>query len=815
MRLKEIFLSKKQLKEVQELQHRLQSEISSATHFVKKIEKGELDTPYPGLESDEVDNASLPGSLISMRNQLIKLNQVEEERKWATEGLNKFVEILRQQHSLEEMCFQIISNLIKHIGANQGNIYLADHDKRELELKACYAYDRKKFIEQRFEFGEGIIGQVFLEKQSQLLLNVPEDYIKITSGLGEATPNSIVIVPLKVNEEVQGIIELASFNRFEPYHVEFLERLGENIASSVASLKINEKTKRLLQQSQQQAEELRTQEEEMKQNMEEMQSTQEELARKEAESQSLLAALSEAYYVAELDKNGTIISTNKLLGSIIKGNEGEKVNGKSYDEFIQSDEKDLKEVLLSVFEGVSVSRNAFHKFGIGRKWFYETFSPIYDSQKRIVKLLLIAADVTQNKEQELELKEMQERLSQNLEDLQKQSEEIEKRNLKLERFRKLQLQLTKNKSFKTGNWENALHLMLATLGKELKIARVSFWRLNETGTQIDNEGLFTYQEDGYTLPDLKLEEKDYPEYFKALKSEVTIAAKDALKDKATSEFAEGYLKPLGIGAMLDVPFFYEGELLGVFCCEHIGGQRKWQNEDIDFVKSLSDLATNVWGIHLQNAQKALIEEEKGRMESFINSSDDKIFILDTKARIVQVNKGVKDYYLEHGVEIQNGMSIYQVINKEDRDDTKLRVDKALAGETTTVEKQYQFKGIDAFFERTMFPILSGSEIIGVGIIARDISTQRQLQEEMKMKNEELQASEEKLKQNLEELTTTQEMLKERNKEIEKIREKEKARADHSIQAQTKMMEKFMKKAKLREAELMEKIKDLSNNNANK
>ena len=805
MRLKEIFSSQKRLKEVQELQQRLQSEISSATHFVKKIEKGELEIPYPGLETEEIDAASLPGSLISMRNQLIKLNEVEAQRKWATDGLTKFVEILRQQHSLEEMCFQIISNLIKHIKANQGNIYLADYEKKSLELKACYAYDRKKFIEQTFEFGEGIIGQVFLEKQSQLLLNVPEDYVKITSGLGEASPRSIVIVPLKVNEEVQGIIELASFNQFEPYHVEFLEKLGENIASSVASLKINEKTKRLLQQSQQQAEELRTQEEEMKQNMEEMQSTQEELARKEAESQSLLAALSEAYYVAEIDRNGTVISANELFGNLIQ----EKLNGKNYDTLIQSDEKEMAEVLASVLDGVSSSRISFYKFGSGKKWFYETFSPIYDNQKRIIKLLLIAADITQNKEQELELKEIQERLSDNLEDLQKQSEEIEKRNLKLEHFRTLQLQLTKNKELKTGNWPNALQLMLTTLSKELKIGRVSFWRLNKTGTHIDNEGLFLHAEDAYTLPDLQLKENDYPEYFKALKSEVTIVAKDALTDKATAEFAEGYLKPLGIGAMLDIPFFYEGELLGVFCCEHIGGQREWQNEDIDFVKSISDLATNVWGVYLQNQQKVLIEEEKARMESFINSSNDKIFILDTKSRIVQVNKGVRDFYSQNNVEIKNGISIYQVIAKEDRADTKIRVDKALAGETTTVEKRYRFKGIDAFFERTMFPIFSGSDIIGVGIIARDVSTQKQLQEEMKTKNEELLASEEELRQNLEELTTTQEMLRERNKEIEKIREKEKARADHSIQAQTKMMERFMKKAKLREAELMAKIKELT------
>lgn len=424
MKLKELFSSQKHLKQATELQSKLHNEILSATHFVKKIEEGVLDIPYPGLETTEIDKASLPGSLISMRNQLVRLNKIEEERKWATEGISKFVEILRQQHSLEEMCFQIISNLIAHLGANQGNIYLADYEKEVLELKACYAYDRKKFIEQSFEFGEGMIGQVFLEKQSQLLLNVPEGYVKITSGLGEATPRSIVIIPLKVNEEVQGIIEIASFNKFETYHVEFLEKLGENIASSVASLKVNERTKKLLQQSQQQAEILRTQEEEMMQNLEEMQSTQEELARKEAESEGILAAISESYYVAELDINGAILSANALLTNMIQSKNEDKPNGKKFDEFIQSDEKNIPEVLSSVLIGASVTRNAYYDDSTGKRWFHETFSPIYDNQGRILKLLMIATDTTLNKEQELAMREMQERLQQNMEELQASEEEL-------------------------------------------------------------------------------------------------------------------------------------------------------------------------------------------------------------------------------------------------------------------------------------------------------------------------------------------------------------------------------------------------------
>ena len=112
---------------------------------------------------------------------------------------------------------------------------------------------------------------------------VPQNYVLITSGLGEASPAEVLIVPLKVNDCIEGIIELASFNEFADHEIAFVERLAENIASSISSVKINARTKQLLEASQQQAEELRSQEEEMRQNMEELAATQEEMGRKEQE----------------------------------------------------------------------------------------------------------------------------------------------------------------------------------------------------------------------------------------------------------------------------------------------------------------------------------------------------------------------------------------------------------------------------------------------------------------------------------------------------------------------------------------------------
>ncbi len=111
------------------------------------------------------------------------------------------------------------------------------------------------------------------------MTKVPQDFVRITSGLGDALPRNILVVPLKLEEQVYGVIELAAFDLLKPYQVAFVERLGESIAANIAGVKDKDRTEALLSSTQQQAEEMRAQEEEMRQNMEELSATQEEMQR--------------------------------------------------------------------------------------------------------------------------------------------------------------------------------------------------------------------------------------------------------------------------------------------------------------------------------------------------------------------------------------------------------------------------------------------------------------------------------------------------------------------------------------------------------
>jgi putative methionine-R-sulfoxide reductase with GAF domain len=210
----------------------------------------------------------------------------DEKRQWASNGIAKFSDILRTQYTNSQLMFDsIISNLVKYVGANQGGLFLMEGEKGEeqLRLVALYAYERKKYLAKTVALGEGVLGQSALEKSLVYLKEIPMNYVTITSGLGGAVPRSLVVVPLLLNDEVYGVIELASFKEFEGFEREFIQRIGESIASTVSTVRINDRTKTLLEELQQQTEEMKSQEEEMRQNMEELVATQEEMQRKERE----------------------------------------------------------------------------------------------------------------------------------------------------------------------------------------------------------------------------------------------------------------------------------------------------------------------------------------------------------------------------------------------------------------------------------------------------------------------------------------------------------------------------------------------------
>ena len=265
---------------------RLTNSLKQAVSFTRKVAQGEPGIEWSGINHDNrsANQATLAGELIRMREQMEQVRGDDQKQLWTTEGLSRVAEITRQHQSdVQLLSDQLLTYLVRYLKANQGMFFFWEEGKQHLVLASCHAYDKKKFIEQQIAPGEGLVGQTFLEQETTHLTEIPPSYMDITSGLGKASPTSLLLVPLKVNEQTIGILELASFGTFAEHTIAFLEEAGEIIASSVATAQLNQQTQSLLAQSQQQAEEMRAQEEEMRQNVEELKATQEEMERKAQE----------------------------------------------------------------------------------------------------------------------------------------------------------------------------------------------------------------------------------------------------------------------------------------------------------------------------------------------------------------------------------------------------------------------------------------------------------------------------------------------------------------------------------------------------
>lgn len=278
--------------------NQLVSGLRDISSFALEIGRGNYNSQFKPLSEDDV----LGNSLLRMRDDLkaatiedAKRKLEDEHRNWASTGVAKFSDILRQNNDkLDILSYNVISSLVKYLDANQGGIFIIDDNDRSnvfIDMLACYAYNHKKYLQKRIGLGEGLIGRCIKEKGSIYLTDLPDNYINITSGLGNANPTSLLLVPLAMNDDVFGVMEIASFNDLQPYQIEFVKKIADSIAGTLSTVKINIQTTRLLDQSRIQAEELAAQEEEMRQNMEELRATQEQSSRKEEELKHALEAM--------------------------------------------------------------------------------------------------------------------------------------------------------------------------------------------------------------------------------------------------------------------------------------------------------------------------------------------------------------------------------------------------------------------------------------------------------------------------------------------------------------------------------------------
>lgn len=372
----------------------------NATNFIRAIENGQLETEYQALEDENLEQDTLATALIEMREQMQNVAEDESERNWVNKGLNYFSEILQTQYKdSETLATQIVTELVKYVDANQGGIYLAyTEENQEITLNsiATYAYDRTRKKSQQIKIKEGLIGQAYLDGDIIRITDIPDNYFEITSGMGGSQPKNLLIVPLKLNEIMLGVMEIASFHDFQDYHINLIERLAENIAATISTTQSNEKTQELLDQSERLRNQMQDNEKELKVSLEKFQQAQDEMQKNQEILTAQSLTIQNTLLNFEMDMEERIVYANDLFLNSL-GYTFPEINGERYRIFLEGE--DLKNNYQELWEklraghSVSDSIKVVAKNGTVR-WLRGTYSPIRNREGRPFKVIALAFDVT-------------------------------------------------------------------------------------------------------------------------------------------------------------------------------------------------------------------------------------------------------------------------------------------------------------------------------------------------------------------------------------------------------------------------------------
>lgn len=402
-------------------------DISKNALFAKRIGEGDYVSSFEIGGEDDI----LGKSLVLMRNNLLSNQKKEGEQNWIAKGKDEISYILRLHNNIEELSYEVLVKLIRYINSVQGALYIYDEEKKILTNLATYAYNRKKYVQQEFRVGQGLIGECAYERDYIYRTELPDDYATITSGiLGDKKPQSLLLIPLITDEKLEGVLEFATVDDEIPeLTIRFLREVGEIIARTIFNLRINQKTEKLLQEAQQMTQELRENEEELRQNAEEMRATHEELEKSNAKLESkikevqnaqkrlhsLLENASEIISIYSSEKQLTYISPSvtKILGYT----PNEMMSGKDFDRLTRKGESDFNEMFEQLLEnpriGITIQYTFMKKDG--EKIFLEVTGRNLLDDPAIGGIIINSRDITERKraEKEERMKSKMQSLSEN------------------------------------------------------------------------------------------------------------------------------------------------------------------------------------------------------------------------------------------------------------------------------------------------------------------------------------------------------------------------------------------------------------------
>ncbi|MER5740398.1 HAMP domain-containing protein [Streptomyces sp. NPDC002262] len=267
---------------VNELAGNLTRQVRAIAEVTSAVAEGDLTRSITVEASGEV--AELKDNINAMVGSLRETTRANQEQDWLKSSLARISALMQGHRDLAVVAELVMDELTPLVAAQYGAFYLAEEgpDGVELGLVGSYGRPAGEETRTRFRLGESLVGQAARSRRTIAAENVPADYVTISSGLGSTDRGSLVVLPVVVEDQVLGVIELMSFTPFTSVHRDFLEQLMETVGVNLSTIVANARTDELLDESQRLAGELRSRTEELQVQQEELQRSNAELEEKAA-----------------------------------------------------------------------------------------------------------------------------------------------------------------------------------------------------------------------------------------------------------------------------------------------------------------------------------------------------------------------------------------------------------------------------------------------------------------------------------------------------------------------------------------------------
>ncbi len=292
--------------------------LNSVRSFALALQSGDLHADFTPLGPHD----TLGTALLKLRDSMVKneeearrRSEQEEIRSWQNAGLAEFSKLLREHSDdIDRLSEAVVRRLVNYLGAAQGGIFVvydgAD-GQRHLRLSAAFAYDRQKFLARDVLFGEGLVGTCAVERELLHLDSIPPGYCDITSGIGNVPPRELLVVPLKTDDALFGVVEVATLGHFSGAMVEFAQTVALSIAQTMQLALNTEQTNALIVSEREQRVMMRSKEEELRQTIEELQTTQEQIELSVESDRALRRAIDDAVIYAEFSELAMVQRANR------------------------------------------------------------------------------------------------------------------------------------------------------------------------------------------------------------------------------------------------------------------------------------------------------------------------------------------------------------------------------------------------------------------------------------------------------------------------------------------------------------------------